>query len=132
MPAPFSTDFAHTIYKQKYAHPGEEWNDTARRVTTNVMAALHDAPGGASILSGDAVARIYGLISERKAIPGGRYLYAAGRPLHQVQNCLWLAAEDSREGWGDLQYKATMALMTGAGIGVWYGALREAGARVEK
>ena len=65
-------------------------------------------------------------------MPGGRYLYAAGRPLHQVQNCLLLRAEDSREGWAELQYKATMALMTGAGIGVWYGDVREADSYIAK
>jgi ribonucleoside-diphosphate reductase alpha chain len=65
-------------------------------------------------------------------IPGGRYLYGSGRPFHQVNNCLLLRAEDTREGWADLKYKAMMALMTGAGIGVYYGDIREANARVAR
>ena len=65
-------------------------------------------------------------------MPGGRYLYATGRPLHQTQNCLPLRAEDSREGWADLQQKAAMALMTGAGIGVWYGDVRPAGSTITR
>ncbi len=131
--APFSTEFAHTIYKGKYAHPGEEWSDTASRVTHHVMNALHDAPQGHRVLNAtNAAARIHDSITQRRFLPGGRYLYAAGRPLHQVQNCLLLKADDSREGWAQLQYNATMALMTGAGIGVWYGDIRESNSVVVK
>ncbi|HEY6019103.1 MAG TPA: hypothetical protein VIY48_04160, partial [Candidatus Paceibacterota bacterium] len=114
--------FAHTIYKQKYSLDGrEEWPDTARRVGTHVMAALGYAPTSAE------TERITKYIEERKFLPGGRYLYASGRPLHQVQNCLLLRAEDSREGWGDLWTKSGMALMTGAGIGIDYSDIRPEG-----
>ena len=71
-------------------------------------------------------------IAERKFITGGRYLYAAGRPLHQVQNCLLLRADDSREGWSDLLHKSAMALMTGAGIGVVYSGVRHEGAKIKR
>lgn len=47
-------------------------------------------------------------------------------------NCLLLRAEDSREGWSDLLQKASMALMTGAGIGVNYSALRANGKPIRK
>lgn len=131
--APFEQSFAHGIYKQKYAHEGEEWSDTSVRVTQHVMGALHDAPNGHKVLwDSDSTERIYGLINDRRFIPGGRYLYATGREFHQTQNCLLLRAEDSREGWSDLQYKATMALMTGAGIGVYYGDVRPSNARIKK
>jgi ribonucleoside-diphosphate reductase alpha chain len=97
------------------------------------MPALRDAPRGHRLLaSSNAQDVLCGLIERRQFIPGGRYLYASGRPFHQVNNCLLLNAEDTREGWADLQYKATMALMTGAGIGVYYGQLREADALVTK
>jgi len=72
------------------------------------------------------------LIADRKFIPGGRYLYASGRALHQVQNCLLLRAEDSREGWADLLQKTAMALMTGAGIGVVYSDIRAEGKPIRK
>src|SRR5438270_11144022 len=73
--------WADAIYQQKYAHPGEIWPDTAHRVATHVMGALgypEFAP---------EVQRIERLITERKFLPGGRYLYASGRDLHQTQNC---------------------------------------------
>lgn len=47
-------------------------------------------------------------------------------------NCLLLKAEDSREGWADAAQKATMALMTGAGIGIVYSSLRPEGAAIRK
>jgi ribonucleoside-diphosphate reductase alpha chain len=123
--APFTNPFAHRVYKSKYAHDNEEWGDTTSRVVGNVMGAL-------PISMPDAQARLYDLISQRKFLPGGRYLYASGLPLHQVNNCLLMRAEDSREGWADLSYKCEMALMTGAGIGVVYSDLREAGAPIRK
>ena len=133
--APFEQPFAYDIYKQKYAHPGEEWPDTARRVATHVLAALYHAPNhGPDYVPviEDATTRVEQLIGERRFMPGGRYLYATGRPLHQTQNCLLLRADDSREGWADLQQKAAMALMTGAGIGVWYGDVRAAGSSITR
>src|SRR4051812_5343777 len=104
----------------------ETWEDTAHRVATNVMAALgYDADSW-------EVRRIEKLIAERKFLPGGRYLYASGRDLHQTQNCVLLRAEDSREGWADASHKAMMSLMTGAGIGIDFSDLRENGAPIKK
>ena len=123
---PFDQPFAHGIYKLRYAHEGEEWSDTAHRVTTNVLGALGYED------SSDEFSRINKLIDNRQFLPGGRYLYASGRELHQVQNCLLLRAEDSREGWAELLYKATMALQTGAGIGIDYSDIRPAGSLIKK
>src|SRR5690348_12112588 len=72
------------------------------------------------------------LIAERKFVPGGRYLYASGRDLHQVQNCALYRAEDTREGWADLVHKTTMALMTGAGVGVDYSDVRCSGSIISR
>src|SRR5690554_6520128 len=113
--------FADTIMKQKYLWKdiGETtWENIAYRVTKNVMKAVEVKM--TSTLAKD----IFEAIKSRKFIPGGRYLYAAGRPYHQVQNCLLLRAEDSREGWSDLLHKSSMALMTGAGIGIDYSDIR--------
>lgn len=76
--------------------------------------------------------KMEGYIAAKKFMPGGRYLYAAGRPFHQVQNCLLMDVEDSREGWSDLMCRATMALMTGAGIGVVYSKVRPEGSIIKK
>lgn len=120
--------FAQTIMNQKYAHDLEEgketWEQIAARVSKHVMKSV-----GAGRAFGKEIEQ---LIASRKFMPGGRYLYAAGRQFHQVQNCLLLKADDSREGWADLMQKATMALMTGAGIGVVYSALRHEGAPIRK
>lgn len=118
--------FAYGTYKRKYAMDGEEWPDTARRVAINVMAALGYAEDS------DVTLKISELITDRKFLPGGRYLYASGRELHQVQNCLLMRAEDSREGWSELMYKSGQALMTGAGIGIVYSDVREKGAVIKK
>jgi len=121
--------FAKTIMEQKYSHLRsngklEQWKHIARRVTRNVMGAVN---------AEEALQKeICQAISHRKFIPGGRYLYASGRPYHQTQNCILLKAEDSREGWADLMHKATMALMTGAGIGVDYSDVRSEGRPIRK
>lgn len=114
--------FAYSVYKAKYSMDGkEEWPDTSERVARNVMAAIDANPR-----------EVQHLLEERKFLPGGRYLYASGRGLHQVNNCLLLKAEDSREGWSDVTQKAMMALMTGAGIGIDYSDLRGRGAPILK
>lgn len=126
------SQFAQAIYEQKYAfkdddgNPIETWEDTAYRVAENVLGALDydvDSPEFRSI---------YSLIAQRKFMPGGRYLYASGRELHQTQNCLLLRAEDSREGWADLLHRSAMALMTGAGIGIDYSDVRPSGSIIQK
>ncbi len=114
--------FAARIRDQKYAHvlgDGrlETWKEISRRVATHVLGAVN-APQS---LIDETAHRI----EMRQFIPGGRYLYATGRPLHQVNNCVLLRAEDSREGWADLMHKSAMALMTGAGEGINYSYVRE-------
>lgn len=121
--------FAHDIMLQKYAMTlpdgeKETWEQISNRVARKVLRAV-DAPS-------KMIKEVAKLIEERKFLPGGRYLYSAGRPFHQTQNCLLLRAEDSREGWADLMHKATMALMTGAGIGVVYSDVRAEGKPIRK
>jgi ribonucleoside-diphosphate reductase alpha chain len=114
---------------QKYAHDLEEggketWEAIAHRVPTAVLHAVK-APKS-------HVRDTEALIAAKKFIPGGRYLAASGRAFHQVQNCLLNNAEDSRAGWADIMHKATMGLMSGAGIGNWYGDLRGEGRAIRK
>src|ERR1051326_5111377 len=120
----FSSKFSEDIYLQKYSLDGEEdWASTAERVAWVVTKSFNNP---------DVSREIELAIKDKKFMPGGRYLYASGRPFHQVQNCLLLRAHDSREGWADLMYKSTMALMTGAGIGVDYSSLRPEGSLIKK
>ena len=121
--------FAKTIMEQKYSHTKsdgtkESWEEIAQRVATNVLKSVNAKKS--------LVKEVAQIISSRKFIPGGRYLYASGRNFHQVQNCLLLKAEDSREGWADLLHKAAMALMTGAGIGIDYSQIRAEGKTIRR
>ena len=123
--------FAQNIMDRTYAHDVEEdrketWPEIADRVTKNVMRSV-----GVDMrqrLAQD----VRRFVTERKFIPAGRYLYASGRQYHQVQNCLLLKVHDSREGWSELLMKASMALMSGAGIGCDYSDIRHKGAPIRK
>lgn len=121
--------FAETILQQKYSYVKkdgtlESWDNIAYRVAKNVMKAV-DADK-------TLVKDIEQIIREKKFIPGGRYLYSSGRPFHQTQNCVLLSVEDSKEGWADLMHKATLSLMTGAGVGVCYSNLRAKGKLIRR
>ncbi len=120
----FSNKFAYDVFKQKYSMNGQEtWAETCRRVTDAVCNQLLDS---------DAKEKIYQYMVDRKFIPGGRYLYSAGRSFHQVNNCFLFRAEDTREGWADLMQKTTSALLTGGGIGVDYSDIRHKGAVIKR
>jgi ribonucleoside-diphosphate reductase alpha chain len=113
------SSWASHVYQEKYAHTKpsghkETWPEVAARVVRHVV--LPYLP--------ELAPRIERLIVQRKFMPGGRYLYAAGRRYQQLNNCFLFRAEDSREGWGELQNKTANALMTGGGIGVVYSDLR--------
>lgn len=121
--------FAGTIMTQKYSHDlpdgsKESWPDIAKRVAYSVMQSVN-APKW-------LISEVEHRIRQRQFIPGGRYLYASARPFHQVQNCLLMRAEDSREGWATLLHNKAMGLMTGAGIGTGYGAVRPRGKLIRK
>ena len=67
-------------------------------------------------------------MKEMKFIPGGRYLYYAGRSKPFFNNCFLLKSEDdTREDWADLAWKAESCLLTGGGIGNDYSIYRPAG-----
>lgn len=102
----------------------ETWDELAYRVANNVLKAVNAKKS--------LIQYVTELISDRKFMPGGRYLYSAGRPWHQTQNCFLFRAEDSREGWADLMHKSASTLMSGGGIGVVYSDLREEGALIKK
>lgn len=120
----FSTPLAYTIHRDKYSFDGTEtWAGTAHRSVESVCSDL---------ISQSEKNEIEELIRDRKFIPAGRYLFASGRDFHQVNNCFLFRAEDSREGWAELQYKAAMSLMTGGGIGAVYSDIRPYGSLVKK
>lgn len=121
--------FSETIMSQKYAHTfkdgtKETWPEIAARVAKTILKSV----GGTK----SQIEQTTQFIENRKFIPGGRYLYATGRTYHQVNNCLLMRAEDSREGWSDLLHKMGMGLMTGAGIGCDYSDIRAEGKVIRK
>ncbi len=119
------SDFAATILRERYAHDitddyharKETWREVAYRVARSVLSVV-SVPEA-------LVNEVAEMIAARKFLPGGRYLAAAGRELHQTQNCVLMRAEDTREGWARIGSNALMALMTGAGVGIEYSPVRE-------
>lgn len=78
------------------------------------------------------MAKLIKYMQEMKFIPGGRYLYYAGREAKFYNNCFTMIAEDTREGWAELSYKHFMGLMCGGGIGTYYGNIRPKGRSIAK
>lgn len=116
--------FARNVYENKYALDlggrKEKWEETASRVVSAVMGAYMPS----------LVPEVTELVAARQFLPGGRYLYAAGRKYPQVNNCFLFSVEDSREGWGELMNKCVQSLMTGGGIGIVYSRLRAEGSKI--
>jgi ribonucleotide reductase alpha subunit len=119
------SEFSNLIFKRTYAiTPDETWEQCAKRVSKFV----------AELANRDNKAledRFYRVISQKKFIPGGRYLYSAGRPIAQTSNCFLLRAEDSREGWAKLVSKHIVALSTGGGVGTEYSDIRCKGSPIK-
>lgn len=120
-----TTELSQTVFRNKYKHDGcETWEDLARTLTNQVV--------------GDKVPKdtrdaIYEIIRDMQFLPGGRYLYYAGRPVKFFNNCYLLRAEeDTREDWANLSWKAESCLVTGGGIGVDYSVYRPAGSTIRR
>lgn len=124
----FRSKFAEDIFNQKYAHEGAEtWATLARTLVNDVCRGTPIA------FSQDEFDELIRLITELKFIPGGRYLYYAGRPAKFFSNCYLLRAEeDTREDWANLSWKSESCLMTGGGIGADYSRYRPNGAPLSR
>ena len=119
------TELSRTVFNNKYKHDGcETWQDLARTLTDQVV--------------GDKVPKdtrdaIYEIIRDMQFLPGGRYLYYAGRSVKFFNNCYLLRAEeDTREDWANLSWKAESCLVTGGGIGADYSIYRPAGSTIRR
>jgi ribonucleoside-diphosphate reductase alpha chain len=121
----FRSKFSEDIFKQKYAHQGcHTWADLAKTLVDDVCGEF---------LPKDELDDLTEIITDLKFIPGGRYLYYAGRPSKFFNNCYLLKAEeDSREDWANLSWKSESCLMTGGGIGIDYSVYRPEGAGLSK
>ena len=123
----FKTSFAKNIFRQKYAQgPEDSWDALADRLVEDVCGSRWGSEH--PILSEGDRKQLAEYIKEFKFIPGGRYLYYAGRPYKAYNNCYLLRAEeDTREEWANVTWRAMNCLTTGGGIGIDYSRLRPEG-----
>ena len=123
----FKNTFAENIFRQKYAQgPTDSWDALAERLVEDVCGTRFGKDR--ALMSESDRAQLTEYIKEMKFVPGGRYLWYAGRPNSYFNNCFLLKAEeDSREEWAALTQRAISCLMTGGGIGIDYSILRPKG-----
>ena len=116
----FRSKFSEDIFNTKYSHEGAEtFHELACTLVNDVCQ---------DYLLKDDKDELIDHISNLRFIPGGRYLYYAGREKKFFNNCYLLKAEsDTREDWAKLSWEAESCLMTGGGIGVDYSAYRQEG-----
>lgn len=121
----FRTPLGEAIFTQKYKHEGAEtWAALSRLLAKEITEGL---------IPKDVTDEIERIIREFKFIPGGRYLYYAGKPAKFYNNCYLLRAEeDTREDWSTLSWKAESCLTTGGGIGIDYSVYRERGRELKR
>ena len=123
----FRSKFSEDIFNLKYAHTGcDTWEQLSRVLVEDVCGDLR--AGEHPLMRKEERQELQKLITELKFVPGGRYIYYAGRDRRFYNNCFLLSAEeDTREDWANLSWKAESCLMTGGGIGVDYSVYRESG-----
>lgn len=86
-----------------------------------------------ALMSDDERKQLVEYIKDFKMLPGGRYLYYAGREFKAYNNCYLLRAEeDTREEWANVVHRAMSCLTTGGGIGIDYSILRPKGRMLKR
>ena len=123
----FRNSFAENVFRFKYAQgPGDTWAKLSERLVEDVCGSREGTI--ATLMSETDRKLLTQYIKEMKFLPGGRYLYYAGRPFKAYNNCFLLRAEeDTREEWSNVTWRAMSCLMTGGGIGIDYSRLRPSG-----
>ena len=123
----FRSKFSEDIFNLKYAHTGcDTWEQLSRVLVEDVCGNLRS--GEEALMRKEERKELQKYIEDLKFVPGGRYIYYAGRDRRFYNNCFLLSAEeDTREDWANLSWKAESCLMTGGGIGVDYSIYRESG-----
>ena len=113
----FKTTFGNDVFKQKYAqNQYETWADKAKVVVNWVCGDMDGTKN--SLMSDEEKHQLIQYITDFKFMPGGRYLWYAGREARYFNNCYMLRLEDdTREEWAGLSQRAMSCLMTGGGIG---------------
>ena len=116
----FRSKFSEDIFNTKYSHTGAE--------TMHELACTLVEDVCQDKMTTSEKTELTNHIAELRFIPGGRYLYYAGREKKFFNNCYLLKCEeDTREDWANLSWKAESCLMTGGGIGSDYSVYRAEG-----
>lgn len=128
----FKSDLAANVFRFKYAQsPDDDWDQCAERIVEDVCGTRWGT--AQALMSVDERKQLAEYIKTMAFVPGGRYIYYAGRPNSYYNNCYLLRAEhDTREEWADLAKRSTSCLMTGGGIGVDYSVLRAKGKPIRR
>lgn len=118
--AAFRNKFAEDIFVQKYKHEGAQtWEELCKTLVEDVCRENMAASDKAQLTE---------YMARMAFVPGGRYLYYAGRKKKFFNNCYLLRAEeDTREDWAELSKKSELCLSTGGGIGADYSVYRASG-----
>ena len=130
----FRSKFSEDIFNHKYRHDNAEtWAALAHTLVEDVCVSPIQSGGTDMYFSKEDRQQLEEYIRDMKFIPGGRYLYYAGRLNKFFNNCYLLKAEeDTREDWANLSWKSESCLMTGGGIGVDYSVYRGEGTPIKR
>lgn len=128
----FRSELGENVFRFKYAQgPADTWDQCADRIVEDVCGSRWGT--AQPLMSKDDRDQLAQYIKEFKFLPGGRYIYYAGRPNSYFNNCYLLRAEeDTREEWAELAKRSTSCLMTGGGIGSDYSRLRGKGKPIRR
>ncbi len=127
MSGEFRTDLGSNIFYQKYAlTQAETWKQRAKTIVEFVCGSCNNTQH--PLMSTEDREALTQYITDFKFMPGGRYIYYAGREAPFYNNCyIFKSEDDTREEWADLSKRVTNALMTGGGIGNDYSIFRPEG-----
>lgn len=128
----FRSKLGENVFRFKYAQgPQDSWDACAERIVEDVCGSRWGTTQ--PLMSEGDRAQLAEYIKQFKFLPGGRYIYYAGRPNSYFNNCYLLRAEyDTREEWAEVAKRSTSCLMTGGGIGGDYSILRGKGKAIRR
>ena len=130
----FRTSLGKNVFDHKYAlTQAQSWHEKARSIVLDVCGRGYHNQYDHALMDQSEIEQLIQYITDFKFVPGGRYIYYAGREFRAYNNCYLLRAEeDTREEWAALCQRAMSCLATGGGIGIDYSILRESGALLKR
>jgi len=114
--------FRERVRLSRYAfHPEETWKEMCIRVMNEVTMRA-SAPEHPEVLEPTLAA-----LEERRFIPGGRTLHAAGRPHPQLLNCFVVPIDDTIEKWMEALTETCLVSSSYGGVGLNFSRVRASG-----